>query len=210
MPQFIIRQALIIGFTAGTFVLGFHLGAVAAMAASLAAVWIAMSGQMVVHSESAKARMTTLPRNWLSDIGWPNWFTSRKSGAGLPRATSSADTIALKQSSRSCRRRIRSISLASEPLVGVAAANAEDETVLAGDLEVIDDTTAQITVDYYNDGLKSHQKVLLTQFSPMAAKFARAVGQNMMEFTGDAASVDPHPEEVSAPAAQAAVFHRTA
>jgi len=27
--------------------------------------------------------MTTLPRNWLSDIGWPNWLRSRKSGAGL-------------------------------------------------------------------------------------------------------------------------------
>lgn len=47
--------------------------------------------------------------------------------------------------------------------------------------QVIDDVTAQITVDMYNDGLKSHQKVLLTQFSPMAAKFARAVGRNMME-----------------------------
>ncbi len=48
MPQFIIRQSLIIGVTAGLFVLGFHLGATAAMAASAAAVWIAMIGQMVV------------------------------------------------------------------------------------------------------------------------------------------------------------------
>ena len=39
MPQFIIRQSLIIGVTAGMFVLGFHLGATAAMAASAAAVW---------------------------------------------------------------------------------------------------------------------------------------------------------------------------
>ena len=31
MPQFIVRQSLIIGFTAGAFVLGFHLGATAAM-----------------------------------------------------------------------------------------------------------------------------------------------------------------------------------
>ncbi len=48
MPQFIVRQALIIGLTAGFFVLGFDLGATAAMAASAAAVWIAMVGQMIV------------------------------------------------------------------------------------------------------------------------------------------------------------------
>ena len=48
MPQFIVRQALIIGFTAGAFALGFHLGATAAMLASAAAVWIAMVGQMMV------------------------------------------------------------------------------------------------------------------------------------------------------------------
>ena len=40
-----------------------------------------VSGQTVVHSESTKARTTTLPRNWLSDMGWPNWLTSRMSGA---------------------------------------------------------------------------------------------------------------------------------
>ena len=48
MPQFIVRQALIIGITAGAFVLGFHLGATAAMIASAGAVWIAMIGQMIV------------------------------------------------------------------------------------------------------------------------------------------------------------------
>src|ERR1700712_1563388 len=48
MPQFIVRQSLIIGFTAGAFVLGFNLGAKAAMLASAAAVWIAMIGQMIV------------------------------------------------------------------------------------------------------------------------------------------------------------------
>jgi len=48
MPQFIVRQSLIIGFTAGAFVLGLHLGAALAMLASAAAVWIAMIGQMVV------------------------------------------------------------------------------------------------------------------------------------------------------------------
>src|SRR6266568_8939020 len=40
-----------------------------------------VSGQTVVHWESSNASMMTLPRNWLSDIGWPNWFCSRKSGA---------------------------------------------------------------------------------------------------------------------------------
>jgi O-antigen/teichoic acid export membrane protein len=48
MPQFIIRQSLIIGLTAGAFALGFNLGATAAMLASAAAVWIAMIGQMIV------------------------------------------------------------------------------------------------------------------------------------------------------------------
>ncbi len=48
MPQFIVRQTLIIGFTAGAFVLGFNLGATAAMLASFAAVWLAMLGQMFV------------------------------------------------------------------------------------------------------------------------------------------------------------------
>ena len=48
MPQFIVRQTLIIGFTAGAFALSFHLGATAAMTASCAAVWLAMLGQMAV------------------------------------------------------------------------------------------------------------------------------------------------------------------
>jgi O-antigen/teichoic acid export membrane protein len=48
MPQFIVRQGLIIGFTAGAFALGFHLGATAAMLVSAAAVWVAMIGQMLV------------------------------------------------------------------------------------------------------------------------------------------------------------------
>src|SRR5258708_9845428 len=48
MPQFIVRQSLIIGITAGAFVLGFNLGATAAMIASASAVWIAMLGQMIV------------------------------------------------------------------------------------------------------------------------------------------------------------------
>src|SRR3954469_3011060 len=40
MPQFIVRQTLIIGITAGAFALGFRLGAAVAMLASAAAVWI--------------------------------------------------------------------------------------------------------------------------------------------------------------------------
>src|SRR5580698_4070821 len=47
MPQFVVRQGLIIAVTAGMFVLGFHLGATAAMLASATAVWIAMIGQMI-------------------------------------------------------------------------------------------------------------------------------------------------------------------
>src|SRR3954465_5909958 len=39
MPQFIVRQALIVGFTFGLFALGFRLGATAAMTASAGAVW---------------------------------------------------------------------------------------------------------------------------------------------------------------------------
>jgi O-antigen/teichoic acid export membrane protein len=48
MPQFIVRQSLIIGLTAGAVVLGLNLGATAAMLASAGAVWIAMLGQMIV------------------------------------------------------------------------------------------------------------------------------------------------------------------
>ncbi len=47
MPQFVVRQSLIIGLTAGAFALGFNLGATAAMLASAAAVWIAMIGQLI-------------------------------------------------------------------------------------------------------------------------------------------------------------------
>ena len=71
MPQFIIRQALIIGFTAGAFVLGFHLGAAAAMLASAAAVWIAMIGQMIVLNRRLGSHIESGPkaydfRGWLA------------------------------------------------------------------------------------------------------------------------------------------------
>jgi O-antigen/teichoic acid export membrane protein len=48
MPQFIVRQALIIGITATAFVAGARLNAVDAMNASAAAVWIAMIGQLLL------------------------------------------------------------------------------------------------------------------------------------------------------------------
>ena len=69
MPQFIVRQALIIGFTAGFFVLGFHLGATAAMAASAAAVWIAMIGQMIVLNRRLASHVEPGPKAY--DVsGW--------------------------------------------------------------------------------------------------------------------------------------------
>lgn len=71
MPQFIIRQSLIIGVTAGLFVLGFKLGATAAMAASAAAVWIAMIGQMVALNRRLAGHIEPGPKAyevgaWLS------------------------------------------------------------------------------------------------------------------------------------------------
>ena len=71
MPQFIVRQSLIIGFTAGAFALGFHLGATAAMLASAAAVWIAMIGQMLVLNRRLGGHIEPGPkaydfRGWLA------------------------------------------------------------------------------------------------------------------------------------------------
>jgi O-antigen/teichoic acid export membrane protein len=62
MPQFIVRQSLIIGFTAGAFALGFHLGATAAMLASATAVWIAMIGQMAVLNHRLAGHIEPGPR----------------------------------------------------------------------------------------------------------------------------------------------------
>ena len=67
MPQFIIRQALIIGITAAAFLLGYHLGAVAAMVASAGAVWIAMAGQMVVLNRKLADHIAPGPKEY--DIG---------------------------------------------------------------------------------------------------------------------------------------------
>jgi O-antigen/teichoic acid export membrane protein len=71
MPQFIVRQSLIIGVTAGMFMLGFNLGATAAMLASAAAVWIAMIGQMVALNRRLGRHIEPGPkaydvRGWLS------------------------------------------------------------------------------------------------------------------------------------------------
>src|SRR6202012_1161573 len=69
MPQFIVRQALIIGFTFGLFALGFHLGAIAAMAASAGAVWCAMIVQMIVLNRRLSAHVEAGPKAY--DIrGW--------------------------------------------------------------------------------------------------------------------------------------------
>jgi O-antigen/teichoic acid export membrane protein len=71
MPQFVVRQALIIGLTAAAFVLGFHLGATAAMIASALAVWIAMAGQMTVLNRRLGGHIEPGPkaydfRGWLA------------------------------------------------------------------------------------------------------------------------------------------------
>src|SRR5581483_8417559 len=62
MPQYIVRQALIIGFTAGALALGFDLGASAAMMASSAAVWIAMIGQTIVLNRRLSSHIAPGPR----------------------------------------------------------------------------------------------------------------------------------------------------
>jgi O-antigen/teichoic acid export membrane protein len=67
MPQFIIRQALIIGITASAFVLGFRLGATAAMVASAGAVWIAMTGQMAVLNRKLNRHIEPGPTAY--DVG---------------------------------------------------------------------------------------------------------------------------------------------
>ncbi|HET7887922.1 MAG TPA: polysaccharide biosynthesis C-terminal domain-containing protein [Bradyrhizobium sp.] len=68
MPQFVIRQALIIGITAGMFVAGLRLGASAAMLASAAAVWIAMVGQMIALNHRLKGHVPAGPKAY--DIGF--------------------------------------------------------------------------------------------------------------------------------------------
>ena len=64
MPQFVVRQSLIIGFTAGAVALGFNLGATAAMLASAAAVWIAMIGQMIMLNRRLGETIEAGPRSY--------------------------------------------------------------------------------------------------------------------------------------------------
>ncbi len=71
MPQFIVRQSLIIGFTAGAFAIGFNLGATLAMLASAAAVWIAMIAQMMLLNRRLAGHIEPGPkaydfRGWLA------------------------------------------------------------------------------------------------------------------------------------------------
>jgi O-antigen/teichoic acid export membrane protein len=71
MPQFIVRQSLIIGLTAGTLALGLRLGATSAMLASAAAVWIAMIGQMLMLNRRLGGHIEPGPkaydfRGWLA------------------------------------------------------------------------------------------------------------------------------------------------
>jgi len=71
VPQFIARQALIIGITAGLFGLGFDLGSSAAMIASASAVWLAMIGQMLLLNRRLGSHVDPGPkaynvRGWLS------------------------------------------------------------------------------------------------------------------------------------------------
>jgi len=71
VPQFIARQALIIGITAGLFGLGFDLGVSAAMIASASAVWLAMIGQMLLLNRRLGSHVDPGPkaynvRGWLS------------------------------------------------------------------------------------------------------------------------------------------------
>jgi O-antigen/teichoic acid export membrane protein len=70
MPQFIVRQTLIIAFTAGMVALGLHLGATAATLISAAAVWVAMIGQMIVLNRRLRGSVAPGPRAY--EI--PNWL----------------------------------------------------------------------------------------------------------------------------------------
>jgi O-antigen/teichoic acid export membrane protein len=67
MPQFIVRQSLIVGITATMFVASFHLSAIIAMIASAAAVWIAMIGQMVLLNRRLGSHLAPGPKAY--DIG---------------------------------------------------------------------------------------------------------------------------------------------
>ena len=83
MPQFIVRQTLIIGITAGAFALGFQLGAAVAMLASAAAVWIAMIGQMIVLNRRLGSHLDAGPSITISAAGLRSPFRSCWSKASI-------------------------------------------------------------------------------------------------------------------------------
>lgn len=71
-PQFIIRQSLIIGFTAGVVAMGVKLGAEEAMKFSSAAVWIAMMAQMIFLNRRLRQEVEPGPRNY----AYTNWLAT--------------------------------------------------------------------------------------------------------------------------------------
>lgn len=96
MPQFIVRQTLIIGFTAGAVALGFRLGATAAMSASAAAVWIAMIGQMLVLNHRLRKVIPAGSKRW--DIrGWLNVSLPILLVEGFYQLLSYTDVLVLQQ-----------------------------------------------------------------------------------------------------------------
>ena len=68
-PQFVVRQSLIIGFTAGVAAMGAKLDAMMAMAVSSAAVWIAMIAQMIFLNRRLAAEVAPGPRHY-NYSGW--------------------------------------------------------------------------------------------------------------------------------------------
>ncbi len=70
MPQFIVRQALLIGFVTASFALGAKLQADGAMLLSLAAVWIAMIGQMILLNRRLAIHVEAGPRAY----DFRKWF----------------------------------------------------------------------------------------------------------------------------------------
>jgi O-antigen/teichoic acid export membrane protein len=64
MPQFVVRQGFIIGFTAGAVVLGITLDSTTAMEASAAAVWLAMLGQMFALNRKLKKTIEPGAQSW--------------------------------------------------------------------------------------------------------------------------------------------------
>lgn len=64
IPQFVARHALTVGFTAGFVALGFKLGATAATAISVVAIWLAMAGQFFLLRGHLSAKVSPGPRRY--------------------------------------------------------------------------------------------------------------------------------------------------